>query len=655
MQNKMFEDFVFYHRKLSKTPDYVKLYSKDPEGKKFKHMRGCSGFVDSFFTLEHFDDPYGYETISIVVGINETAKKENLNSSDLQKIVTKVSDGSLKILNSHKNIHSKIYILWNEKWVRVIIGSNNITKRAKSRHQEEDCSVADFQRPIHEKHEYLQSVKARLESFEKHADLFMEDLINLIKDDPEKTQEISRNWLEAVAVSQERISLAKHNKIILSAIDSHPEKQEVIKIAPSKIPQSVRKKFSKNKAITIKEDRWEINKKEFLSFKQNSELPAMMVDFDKETAKIGKDGNFVNRVADTLDKQKIKESLSLIEDFINQSIDKSDADCIHPNMTKHAYAEFLLHMLFGPFVSEWARRKKEYGGFGSKKGPKMVIIQGPSNNGKSTFANWGLSLVYGDLIKPIMVHQFSGPEIETIIDNQILGKTTFPLILDDPRSTFFKSGGPYERITKNHWDPAGHLDKIDQPNLIWLANEPKLHAWGKSRIDVINIDIVYHNESNTNIDIINTAMAKKCDIFPYFSKLVFTAMAKLNKYEFDDLYIPRKVWAELYNISNMPIPEWAPMQQYSKKYDQGKIKAKKILFDKHLKLSKVISNDPRIIEIPDYKQNAAFIQSLPQHINAKKHGARIEVLNPREFDKWIGRAPPPTLVERVKSTLTWLK
>ena len=650
-QNKMFEDFVPHHRKLSKIPDYVNLYSKDPEGKKFKHMRGCSGFVDSYFTLEHFDDPYNYETVSIVVGMNETAKKENLDSSDLQKIVTRVSAGDLKILNSQKNIHSKIYILQNEKWARVIIGSNNITKRARSPHQEEDCSVADFQKPIHEKHEYFQSVKKRLENIEKHADLFMGDLINLIKDDPSKTEEISKNWLQAVGVSPERISQAEHNKIILSAILSSPEDQKVVQVIPNRISQNVKKNFSRHKAITTKEDGWEIDKKKYLSFEQKSELPAMMVDFDKESIKIGKDGNLVERVADTLDKEEIRKSLSLVEDFINQSIDKSDADCSNPSMTKHALYEFLLHIFYGPFLSGWAKKKKELAGFGSKKGPKMVIIQGPSNNGKSTFATWGLSLVYGSLIEPIMVHKFTGPQIEAIISNQTLGKTTFPLVLDDPRSTFFKSGGPYERIVKNHWDPAGYLDEIDQPNLIWLANEPKLHEWGKSRIDVLPIDVVYRNESNTNIEIINTAYRKKCDIFPYISKLVFREFAKLDKYKFDDIYPIRKALVKAYEIADMPIPEWAPIQRFSKKYDQGKTRVREILWEKKYNSSKIISEDPRIIEIPDYRTMTDFIAALPQHITAKRHGSRIEIRKPSEFDKWIGSAPRQTFIQRIVKSI----
>jgi len=651
MQNKFFEDIHAYHQKLSKAPDYTKLFTKDPKGKRFESLRGCSGFVDTFFTLDHFEDPYLYETLSVVLGMGETARKDDLDFKKTKDLVEKISSGKLRILNSTKNIHSKLYILQNKTCTRVICGSNNMTKRAKGSFQEEDAMVFDYMNSAHKGHSVYESVNKRLEHFEDNADEFMEDLYaQMAKNkDPAKEKQIIENWLQATDVSSEKISVAEKNEAILSAIASSEGHDEIVRVNPEKINKKTKEILNKNKSLTFKEGNLSVEKKKFLAFNEKTELPIMHIDYKKETIHIGKNSNFVNVVPEEFDPGKVNEALSNCENYINTSVDDSDSDYTDGEMTKNALCEIMLHILSSPFVSEWARIRKNYAVHAVKKGPKQLIVEGPSNNGKSTFAGWALSLVYGSPIEPINISKYTGPQIKNLISNQSLGATVFPLVLDDPKKSFFQAGGPHEYISKTHWETGWHPE-INQPQIIYLANEPQLKEWGKTRNELIKLDIYYHDDTKCNVQIIEREFERRNEVFRYFSKAMFSEIKNHTGYESDDLHLARKAVLKLYSIAEREVPIWLTDKPYSKKYDQGKITVRRMLYGGALSTIKKTSNNPLVFSTlgeRDFQSMRVFKNALPQNIASKMHGyKKIEILKPKEFWKWAGS--PPTLIEKVR-------
>ena len=213
----------------------------------FSRMKAISFVVQPVFLLEYFSKR-GYEEIEILVGKGLTEQyKEKMSETKWQtvdELHERVSSDELKLWGSKDEVHTKLYILENQDYTRVITGSPNLSYKASGTGQTEFVVYWDFYPniPSHEK-----ALALFMKHYEGHFNdkckLFMEDLSELFVDlNDLEPKEVIRIWKSNSDSSDLRGFRVIYDELSAQAMkETDDPDDDVITITIPKISQSKKK------------------------------------------------------------------------------------------------------------------------------------------------------------------------------------------------------------------------------------------------------------------------------------------------------------------------------------------------------------------------------------------------------------------------------
>ena len=601
----------------------------------FRKMKAIS-FVASPDLLLEFFDKRGYEEIEILVGENlSELYKRGLEQKGLEvveRLAQLVEAGTLRIYVPDRTIHTKLYILEGDKFVRVIQTSANLTETAQeARRQINYAWYIDLNQADPALNRFLDDYK----SHTKGCSLFMEDLRNLLSErrDVDRNQVIEI-WLKGGAVDEEQSEVQhvfQELSLCLAEVPN-PKEEPVLTLTlpePSRAAKRMRL-LEPLKPIRSLPNQLTINGSNFIRYVyENHHIPFLRLNAERGELLLGLSGALKILTEPPPTPSDVSEALAHIEDYI-QTVDS--AKSTDPLYAKISLFEALLYMFFAPFAQEYMKAKRTKFKRADVRGPRFLYIYGPSQNGKSTFLRFALRLLTGTEIEPLSRQDFT----PTRIRNAASIGTAFPLTFDDVDPS--RAPG-LEDVFKSYWE-RWWQEQYVSPQLIVTSNSPRLRDWAKSRVKRVDFDVLFV-PTERDKETLGRLLAVDNPIYRWFS---YTYLQLLRTEELpsdDELQTARNAMKELYAYAHRDLPLFFPHQPIEKIYDPGRKDWHDLLYI--LGKTEVRSEGSRVLimfkedmqpwEISHYKA------CLPQQIKHGRRGNTLIIETPTEFYNWLGKPP----------------
>jgi hypothetical protein len=625
---------------ISKRKDFESLF----EG--FKVLRAIS-YVASPLTILDFFDRYKYEKVEILVGENLSVSEEYrdalLKKKDvIERMVELIESGKLKIFIPKKTIHTKMFILEQKSdsiegqtppepliTSRVIISSANLTESAQKATRQTNYAVF-WDLPADNP-----SLRQFHEDYDKHfdgAELFMEDLVELFQKEKEiPKHQLINMWLDQSADSELDTDVIQNiQSISLQSLEApiETEKNFIIRLPEKPEVRKGIERFLSPVKPSISNNNVQMDVGAFFSFiQERCGIPLMRVDLEKEQVRMGFGGKVLLCTGPLPDKQNVNLALEHIESYIN-TVDLGRTS--NPIFVKTSMFEALLYILSAPFANEYMKLRRQKFGFVDLRGPRFLLVYGPSGNGKTSFVRFCLRLLSGHSIEPISSKDFRKGKIR----NTALVGTAFPLIFDDV--SFSKSSG-IEETLKSYWEIWWKESEVI-PQIIMTSNHGSLKDWAKTRIKRVDFDIQFDRNDPESMQTLSKILSYNNSIFHWFSFLYIEYLRNGIIALDDELSTARLVMQRLYKHAQRPLPEFFPSEPVERIYDPGRRSWIELFTFKKVtenwekgRLQIVFTPD-----MQDYEINRA-VGLIPQSIKYKRFGHTIIVETPDEFNAWLGR------------------
>src|SRR5437667_7021771 len=104
---------------IRSTKAFEKLFEGFEKVRAITYVAQARGLLDLF-------EKFGSSDLEVILGESFTDVRGTLDSQILDRLCTKVDEGTLRVYVPRKTIHSKMYILEKPGLVRVIYGSRNL-------------------------------------------------------------------------------------------------------------------------------------------------------------------------------------------------------------------------------------------------------------------------------------------------------------------------------------------------------------------------------------------------------------------------------------------------------------------------------------------------------------------------------------------------
>lgn len=174
----------------------------------YSTLQGVSYVVSPDLLLDFFQKR-GFSQVEVVVGENLTGHhlldqyRQSLSQKGTEvalALAQLVEQGKLRVLVPKRTVHSKLYLLRNERNYRVIQASANFTETARQATSQVNYAwYADL--PPDDP--WLAQVMDDYHAHTKDCAQFMGDLVELLKGEPnERRQEIAEAWLKGKSVAR---------------------------------------------------------------------------------------------------------------------------------------------------------------------------------------------------------------------------------------------------------------------------------------------------------------------------------------------------------------------------------------------------------------------------------------------------------------------
>ena len=628
------------YKRFTNHGQWRREFDRDPDGNKFKKLWMISAFADPKLILQYYEEPYCFEKIKVMVGMGLVGKyKQELQNEyeAAERLYKKINNKTLKFYGSDGD-HQKVYLLQNDKYIKVIVGSPNFTYKATHTGQREGADVHLFTAEDLETNpaakKYLTEIIDTFEKTEKESSLFMADLIKKIETkSPEFTDEqIIEFWLNAVCDTGSKQEVSELTKTVMEEMLDNPEEKTIrIQKVPKLKPQG--KKYLERKGFVFDNDGGvSIPQETFISQEDETVLPMMHIDMDKEKVTLGIGGKLKKRSNSNLNPESINKCLDGVEKVVEE-VDNADCDCAHPNEAKTVFYETLLHHFLAPFASILQEEKHKKVGLADPKGPRFLCLQGPSHNGKTTITNILNKWLTGENYCNSNAASLKTAGIKSLVSHGINSNTCFPIILDDLKSGIInRKSSPVESVFKSHWEQNWSPGKV-MPQIIITTNEGSLPEWAKSRFLYVRFNVRFHTTAKNQLSIHKT-LSEDNEIFTYFSTVAIRKIKNMD-HQIDDLFIARESFKKLYEIAGRPLPEYFPQKPLEELYDQDANLAWATLNIWNTAKRTVNKSNQLRYKFDNSKSLKQFTAYLPQGIIYKKEGFELLIENPKQFNAWI--------------------
>ena len=602
----------------------TKAFEKLFEG--FEKVRAITYVAQARSLLDLFEK-FGSSDLEIILGESFTDVRGTLDSQILDRLCTKVDEGTLRVYVPRKTIHSKMYILEKPGLVRVIYGSRNLYPTSSW----DSVAVFDLnpRDPI-----ALQFVS----HYEEHLEgcsLFLGDLVEQLREEPARRPELIEAYLQR-GVSDEEASIqivlleatrqALHNPstelLTIELPNSLPAKKEVEKVLASLNP-------------TKTPDQITVRTEDYLGFVERTiGLPVMSVDVDQLQVRLVIGGKVRNRASPLpTDLRVVDRALDHVERYL-ATTDLEAASEWDREAQKAGMFEGILYVLASPFFHELMKIRRARFGLVDRRGPLFLMFFGRSSNGKTTFLQFALKLLAGEPVTPLTGKDFK----PMTLDRARSMGTLYPLVFDDMSSITDRK---FEAIIKSHWEKRW-VETNPVSQLIFSTNTPTLHDWARTRVKKI-VFPVYFQPDPSKKQALHRLLMEDNALFEWFAYLFMKRLREEPEPSSDDLATAREVMGDLYAFAGRKRPPSFLDQPVEQKFSSGRLEWHDLLYG--IKKADLVQEGSRIrIEFKRDMQRdevSYYESNLPLGLNKDRKGNTILILAPEEFMSWIGQSGIP--------------
>lgn len=609
----------------------------------FKQLKATS-YVVSPKTLLDFQERHGLEQIELIVGENLTSQyKSGLEGREelVERLADLTDRNLLTIWLPPRTIHTKLYILSNGDRHRVIQTSANLTETARDASRQTNYG---WHVDVETGHPFLDQVLDDFAVHKRRCKRFMEDLLELFdqRTDLSRTDLITA-WLSGEAASTEANGLdAVLEEVSLRMVSpTEAAARKVFTIAIPDFPAQRRNavKTLESMGAVISANQAQLNVGSVLyHYEQQIGLPLMRIAGNPLAVFIGLDGDVVRRTAEPSQPEDIANALTHVHRYI-VTVDRGQSP--DRRYAKTALYEALLYMFATPFAHLYMEAMRQRFGALDKRGPRILYLFGPTQNGKTTFMRFALRAITGAQIEPFESRQFTRAKIQGLASHG----SAFPLVFDDIEST---PTAKFESIIKPYWESWWRPGSVF-PQLVLTSNGRTLRDAAKSRIKRIDFDVQFTPDDEDREEL-NQIFDTPSDLFCWFAYFYLQTLNTSNVSREDELTVARQVMLRLYKAAGVEVPDYFPQQPLEELYDPDQRAWKDLLQRLHKatlkrdgdRINVVFDEDFQAREIREYETQ------LPQSVKHRRRGNTLVIESPAAFEKWLGMKSGSGWLDRLR-------
>ena len=618
--------------------------------KGFRKFRGVSWVASPELILKFFDDDFGFEKMELVVGdklvnsYRNSLVSKNINVTEA--ILDKIQVGDLNIYGSDRPLHTKLYLLEDTNRIRIIQGSANLTKEARKAHQINTVDVFDIHYTTPSSDELIAKFEEIYRVHLEHCIPFMDDLIQKINEDIDsEASEVIQLWLQSTVSNVDASNRDFFSNIGDEALLSDENVTEMkFTIQGPLTSKKHQKKVMKNFNAEYAGDTVRIDRRTYLDHRSHA-IPVMKYYPEKNSLMIGLNGESIRLSSPIAGPEQIDHELANLEEYIN-CVDFGNAPT--PEITKMYMFEALIYLFSAPFANQYLDIRRRCVGEIDKRGPRFLYIYGDSQNGKTTFLNWILKLMFGERLEPISGKDMS---YDYIMNARDIG-TAFPLMFDDVPGTKWR--GKLESFFKNYWETEWRPQDTF-PQAIFTSNRYNLPEWANTRLKRVEFDVQFINDPEAKTAL-NRIYKEQNKIYGSFSSLYIGLLKQQKSYSEDELDLGRKAFRLLYHKADRPLPSYFPDRPAEELHNPARTRWQNLI-NYHQKATVRRRKDRIHVDFSDDMDKRTireYKSLLPQHIKHRLEGNLMIVETPDKFDEWINDGTTNLLV-KLRNRLTKLR
>jgi hypothetical protein len=537
----------------------------------FNRLQGITYVSSPGFLLDLFDDDK-FDEIDLLIGdgLAESYKGDLTGHVGLvSRLFDHIDEGNLRIRSTKAKVHTKLYILSNEEYTRIICGSPNLSYTASGSRQREYAWYLDVYPGDVIANNFLLSIEEDFNAFLQESDIveFMLDLLELRQTSGNEPDVDFRLWSSSTVDQETKAIRTIMSDIKAEAFRPDEEASDVIEIhIPKTVKKSNRRFLTQNYGAKISGNIASIPRTRILDQSTNVGMPLMNVEPTSGVVQIGINGA-VSKLPQSISPEQIRQGLEDIARYIGL-VDR--AHCHHPDAMKMNMMETVIFTLAAPFSNEWLRNKWQSANIVNRRGPKHLLIYGDGHNGKTTLFRFMSHLLSGHRIDPISGKQYAKKEWDRLFSHiQSLG-SMFPVMVDDIKDTALSGKkatleGFLKSYFENDWAPSDQF-----PLLMLNTNHAGMEEWAKTRIRRLDFLVKFKGDSRDEA-VLNEILGRENMVFPAFAEIMSSQILLDDSYGSDELALARKAVEELYNIAGLEIPQFFPNRPPDEIYDMDAV------------------------------------------------------------------------------------
>lgn len=625
-------ELPFEMRTLKRRNQWDKLFDG------FTEMKAITFVSQPEFLLDYFE-VRGYSKIELLVGKGLVDRyKDSLEDTKwqvIQRIKDRISSGDLDLRGTKDMIHTKMYILGNESFKRVIVGSPNLSYKASGSGQVEFVVYWDL-------YEDNPSHRSTLEKFMTHykshfsdkCTKFMDDLSDLfIELEDMEPKEIIRIWKSSSQQSDLKQRRAIYSELnALAFQESANPEDDMITIDVPKISNSSKRVLTESFGANFQGSEMTVSRSKYLKADSHLGIPQLTLEEEVGELRLGIHGRMDVLTGRNWSQEDLSRDLGDIERFIGMV---DDATCDAPEYVKMSMMETVIYSFAAPFANHWLRSKRKVTNYSNRRGPRHLLLFGDGFNGKTTFLRYINWLISGSHIEPIDAKKFGKDDWVNLFSHIQASGSIMPVPIDDVKKRAVQGGSPtLEQFIKPYFENEWH-DALNFPMLVLSSNYSVNGDWAKSRVRRLDFDVQFSGEESDEM-LINDLLSRENSVFGVFADDYITHLAVDSNYRKDELYDARKIMKEIYTKAGRKVPSYFPDVPPEETFDVDAIYCFRQI-RRHKLVKEKRKNGVIHLSFTGRPALHDFRGRLPQTIKSQYSDTELVIENPEVFDKFLSK------------------
>lgn len=343
---------------------------------------------------------------------------------------------------------------------------------------------------------------------------------------------------------------------------------------------------------------------------------------------VGFRGRLIPRTASGIDRDAVGAGLGRIENYINTVDRAQTANQRVRERAKTMMYETLLYLFAAPFQHDYMiRRRAHY--IIDREGPTLLVLTGQSGNGKTRFLEYCLKLMVGEMVGVLPAAATLSKAKARNARGRVL---CFPLVFDEVTPKWLSSGDGAE-LVKSWWADWWE-EKIPTPTIVFCGNDLEQKAWMGRRTKRVEFE-VHFEKTDENEQLLDRLFAEPNDIYPFFARQYMEQVAN-GTVSMDALRAARTAMLSLYDIAGSQPPSYFPFEPVEETHDIGRERWLQEI--SHGKITMNVRGNPYLADFtPDMEKQVPEYLGYLRDVKHRRVGLKVVLEVPERFVEWIGR------------------